>query len=315
MTASPALIVLDWGTSTLRALLLDADGTVLARRTEPWGIMHVPNGDFAAAFDAVTADWRTSWLGLNAISSGMIGSAQGWIVAPYCQAPAGVAELAASLTSVPDMAMHIVPGIAKGGEHPDVMRGEETQIAGALALHPALAVRSLVLLPGTHSKWVHVEDGRVRDFTTYMTGELFAVLREHSILGVFAKEADRLANPGPMEEAYVAMEEAFARGVLAAQRSPQGLAPILFSARSMVLADRLAPDVSLQYLSGLLIGEELRCGLSDGLRPAALIGDAALCARYVSALRLVGVNDVPVIDGAAQAGLFAIARRAGLLPS
>jgi 2-dehydro-3-deoxygalactonokinase len=301
MTSSPSLIVLDWGTSSLRAFLLDGDGKVLATRTEPWGIMHVPNGGFAAAFDALTADWRKQSPGLKAIAAGMIGSAQGWINVPYCATPAGAEELAAMLTAVSDATLYIVPGIATFGEPPNVMRGEETQIVGALERHPELASHSLVVLPGTHSKWVHINGGKVSTFTTYMTGELFAVLREHSILGRFAGTTD------PSVEI-----DAFARGVRAAQESVQGMAPMLFTARSLVLTDRLAAGASLEYLSGLLIGEELRCGLMDGTPPAALIGDAALCQRYVTALQIFGIDDVPIIDQSAQSGLWNIACRAGL---
>ena len=301
MTSSPSLIVLDWGTSSLRAFLLDGDGKVLATRTEPWGIMHVPNGGFAAAFDAVTAEWRKQSPGLKAIAAGMIGSAQGWINVPYCATPAGVVELAAALTAVPNAPLYIVPGIATFSEPPNVMRGEETQIVGALARHPELASHSLVVLPGTHSKWVRVSSGKVCAFTTYMTGELFAVLREHSILGRFGGTTD------PSVEI-----DAFARGVRAAQESVQGMAPMLFTARSLVLTDRLAAGASLEYLSGLLIGEELRCGLMDGTPIAALIGDPALCQRYVTALQIFGIDDVPIIDHSAQTGLWSIACRAGL---
>jgi 2-dehydro-3-deoxygalactonokinase len=308
VTAAPSLIALDWGTTSLRALLLDDEGNVLDTRAEPWGIMHVPDGDFASAFAAITAEWRTRNPALKAIAAGMIGSAQGWVQAPYCAAPAGVDELSAALTTVFDASLYIVPGIAQYGEHSDVMRGEETQIVGTLARQPELAARSLVVLPGTHSKWVSVVDGKVGDFTTFMTGELFAVLREHSILGRFARDADHDADP-------MAKEQAFALGVAAAQRSEHGVASILFTARSMILTQRLAAEVSLEYLSGLLIGDEVRWGLTNGARPDALIGDAALCARYVAALRSFGVCDVPVIDDAAQAGLWSIACRAGLTAS
>jgi 2-dehydro-3-deoxygalactonokinase len=308
VSAVPSLIALDWGTSSLRALLLDENGTVLDARAEPWGILRVPNGDFAAAFDAISAEWRERNPALKAVAAGMIGSAQGWVQAPYCAAPAGVAELSAALTTVSGASLYIVPGIAQYGEHPDVMRGEETQIVGVLARHPELAAQSLMVLPGTHSKWASVTDDKVRTFTTFMTGELFAVLGEHSILGRFAREADHEADP-------VEKEQAFALGVAAAQRSEHGVASMLFTARSLILTKRLAAEVSLDYLSGLLIGDELRWGITNGARPDALVGDAALCARYVAALRIFGVCDVQVIDDAAQAGLWSIACRAGLTAS
>lgn len=302
--ATPCLVALDWGTSSLRASLMSTDGHILETRNEPWGIMHIPKGDFASAFHAITAEWR--WHSVNALAAGMIGSPIGWITAPYCSAPAGADDLAAALTIVPGVPLSIVPGVAACTERPDMMRGEETQIIGALALHPHLASLSLVVLPGTHSKWVQVVQGRITDVTTYMTGELFAVLREHSILG-------RTAVGSPTDEVTAAL--AFGRGVLAAQSGSAGLAPLLFSARALVVAKQLDDNASLEYLSGLLIGDELRCGLMGGVRPAALVGDPALCARYVAALRLLDIPDVPVILGAAEAGLWSIARLAGLTRS
>ncbi|CAN5898846.1 2-dehydro-3-deoxygalactonokinase [soil metagenome] len=299
---APSLIALDWGTSSLRASLVGDDGRVLDTRIEPWGIMQLPHGDFASAYDAITAEWVG--YDVRTIAAGMIGSANGWLTAPYCPAPAGADDLAAALTVVPGVSLSIVPGVATYGDRPDVMRGEETQVVGALALHPHLAAHSVVVLPGTHSKWVQVIDGRIRDFTTYMTGELFAVLRDHSILG-------RLAVAAPDDNAE--RTEVFARGVLAAQDAPGGLAPLLFSARALVLANRLAANACMEYLSGLLIGDELRCGLLRDGRPAALVGDGALCERYASALQLLGISDVQVMVGAADAGLWSIACRAGLV--
>jgi 2-dehydro-3-deoxygalactonokinase len=297
---SAVLVALDWGTSSLRAYLLGDGGRVLDRRAEPWGILQVPERNFRGAFERITADWSTAEDPLPAIASGMIGSAQGWIEAPYVDLPAGLEQLAGGLAPVPGTTMRIVPGIAQRASSPDVMRGEETQIIGALAEEPGLA-NGLVVLPGTHSKWVRLAGGRVREFTTYMTGELFAVLRSHSILG-------RLAPVGVGEPG--AEPEAFARGVLAAQRSPNGLGPLLFSARASVLVGDLAAGSSLEFLSGLLIGDELRAGLAAGQRPAALIGDLALCERYVAAFALLGIAPVPIVEDAAPAGLWAIAQHA-----
>ncbi len=307
MTPPPALVGLDWGTSALRAYLLGADGVVLERRAEPWGVMQLPGGDFAAAFDAVTGAWRARHPGVPVVAAGMVGSAQGWVHVPYRPCPAGVDELAAALAPAHGGALHVVPGVAQLGDRPDVMRGEETQIAGALARHPALAAGALLVLPGTHSKWAHVAGGRVRAFATYLTGELFAALRDHSILGRPAREAG--AAPAPDDA-----DAAFARGVLAARDSAAGVAPLLFSARALVLAERLAADASVDYLSGLLVGDEVRGGLAGrAAEPLALVGEPALCRRYAAALRLFGVADVPVVDDAAPGGLWRIAERAGLV--
>ena len=297
---SGELVALDWGSTSLRAYLLGEAGTILDRRAEPWGILQLSAGAFRAAFDRITAGWSSVTGPLPAIASGMIGSAQGWVEAPYVDLPAGAAQLAKQLVPVSGVALRIVPGLAQRGASPDVMRGEETQIVGALATRPDLD-DGLIILPGTHSKWVRLAEGRVREFSTYMTGELFAVLRAHSILG-------RLAPAEPRDPAIVGA--AFARGVSAAQRSAGGLGPILFSTRASVLVGALAGESSLEYLSGLLIGDELRAGLARSGRPAALIGDPTLCARYVAALEQFGIEGMPVLADSAPAGLWAIAQHA-----
>jgi 2-dehydro-3-deoxygalactonokinase len=295
-----SLVALDWGSTALRGYLLGDGGTILDRRAEPWGILQLPARDFRAAFDRITAGWSSASVPLPAIASGMIGSAQGWVEASYVDLPAGAEQLARELTPVPGTPLRIVPGLAQRGASPDVMRGEETQIVGALAAEPGLA-DGVVVLPGTHSKWVRLAGGRIREFTTYMTGELFSVLRTHSILG-------RLAPAGSGE---VGMDDgAFARGVEAAQRAAGGLGSLLFSARASVLVGDLPAASSLGYLSGLLIGDELRAGLARGGRPAALIGDPALCARYVAALEQLGIGAVPVLTDTAPAGLWTIAQHA-----
>ncbi|MEO8563904.1 MAG: 2-dehydro-3-deoxygalactonokinase [bacterium] len=303
--SAPRLIALDWGTSALRAYLFGDDGAVLESRAESWGIMHLPDGGFAAAFDDVTSDWRDRSPGVPVLASGMIGSAQGWSEAPYCPSPAGADELARALVSAGNGRLLIVPGVVQQGDSPNVMRGEETQIIGALATRPDLADDALFVLPGTHSKWVHVRGARIDQFTTFLTGELFAVLSTGSILGRLARDAGR--PPSPEVAA-----DAFTRGVLAARAAPLGLAPLLFSARSMVLTGRLAAEGSLEYLSGLLIGDEVRCGLAGGALPRVLVGEPALCARYLAAFSLFGIDSLPAIADAAPAGLWEIAQHASL---
>jgi 2-dehydro-3-deoxygalactonokinase len=293
-------VALDWGSSSLRAYLLGESGRILDRRAEPWGILQLPDRDFRGAFHRITADWSSDSGPLPAIASGMIGSAQGWVEAPYVDVPAGVEELARQLAPVPGTSLRIVPGLAQRGQSPDVMRGEETQIVGALTARPEVA-GGLLVLPGTHSKWVRLAGGVVRQFTTYMTGELFAVLRGHSILGRLAPAGAADAAPG---------SPAFARGVRMAQRSADGLASLLFSARASVLVGDLPAESSVEFLSGLVIGDELRAGLAAGQTPAALIGDPSLCARYVAAFEQLGIPDVPILADAAPAGLWAIAQHA-----
>ena len=274
---------------------------MLEARRLPLGIMQVEDRDFAGAFGKAAGDWLARWPGLPAIAGGMIGSAQGWVEAPYVPTPAGMDELARGLVPVPGTGLLIIPGVVQRGDAPNVMRGEETQIFGALPAGGA----GLLVLPGTHSKWVEVAAGRIRRFNTYMTGEIFAVLRRHSILGRFVREED----PPPAEDLA---QEAFARGVSALRGEGAALSPLLFSARSLVLTGGLAPEASLDYLSGLLIGEELRCGLGDARGGILLVGDAALCARYRRALGIFGVAEAGMLGDTAAAGLWRIAERAGL---
>ena len=291
---APALIAVDWGTSTLRAYLLDAAGGLLATGpTGPGAAQLAPEG-FAPALAAATGGWPV----LPVLASGMVGSNIGWVEAPYVACPASVEDLAGALAPTPGGEMRVVPGVIQRDGLANVMRGEETQVLGALCLHPALRAGARLALPGTHSKWVEVRDGRITRFTTFMTGELYAVLRAHSILG-------RMAKAPPAEDAAQA---AFERGVRAGERA----APLLFSARALVIAGELGPDESLDYLSGLLIGEELRCA---GTAPDLLIGEPGLCARYRRAMAVLGLAPPPVLDAAeaTTAGLFHIAGQAGLL--
>lgn len=309
MTA-PALFGLDWGTSSLRAFLFGAYGAVLDRRSAPLGLMQIGAGGFPAAFAEIAGAWLRDWPDLPAIASGMVGSAQGWAEAPYCVGETGADALAERLVAVPTGLgagrLHIVPGVALGGPCPDVMRGEETQIAGALALHPELAGESCFVLPGTHCKWVEVRGGRIGRFRTFMTGELFDVLRRHSILG----------RPAAGAPAAVPDEAAFLRGVAAARASGEGIAPLLFSARTLVLRGGLPAASSLDYLSGLLIGDEIRAATSaaaPGGSRLAMIGAEVLCRRYRTALSAFGSGGAIEVEGATEAGLWEIASRAGLV--
>jgi 2-dehydro-3-deoxygalactonokinase len=308
---TPALIGLDWGTSSLRAHLIAADGGVLETRRQPWGILHLPEGGFPAAYRGMVGDWRDRWPALPALAAGMIGSRQGWHEVAYVPCPADTAAIAAGLESidVDGGRLAIVPGVVQRGHLPDVLRGEETQILGALALDPALAADSLLVLPGTHSKWVTVRAGRLERFSTHMTGELFAVLRDHSILGRPARESIGAGND---------CDEAFLRGLRTARESgAAGVAGRLFSTRSLFLVGDLPAEATLHYLSGLLVGEEIRGGLAArnnaAPRRLAVIGDPGLCARYRLAFTEFAIDSPSVIDDTAAAGLWRIAVAAGLV--
>ncbi len=296
---SPRLVALDWGTSSLRAWLLGDDGAPLAEKSAPLGILKVPNGDFAAAFRATCGEWLTH--ALPAIASGMIGSRQGWVEAPYAACPAGFEAITRGLAWVEagGARLAIVPGVrcVDASGVPDVMRGEETQVFGALD-----AAHGVFVLPGTHSKWVMVAGGRIEAFATYMTGELFAVLREHSILG-------RLMS---VDAAHA--PAAFRRGWEATLSGEDALLHRLFGTRTLGLFGRLAPEEAPSYLSGLLIGDEVRAA-ARGLAGSTVtvIGDPVLCERYREALAGGGIGARIAAPDAARSGLWRVAVEAGLV--
>lgn len=293
----PDFVALDWGTSSLRLARLEG-GQVVEQQHSGDGILHVPFGGFPAAFEAAVARWRLA-PGTLCLASGMVGSRQGWIEAPYCPCPADFRTLASRIAWVPDapggLRVGIVPGLSTDVHHtPDVMRGEEVQVFGAMQL---LGVQDGVfVLPGTHSKWAWVQQGQVRDFATFMTGEVYALLRRHSILGRTLPAED-----GPLDEA------SFLRGVLQA-REAGSLLHGAFSARTLALFARL-PDAALpSYLSGLVIGEELRAHRLENTTTApVLVGAEALTRRYQLAFTAYGLHATALGDEATWRGLAALA--------
>ena len=310
----PALLAVDWGTSSLRAALLDERGGVLDQHASARGLVAIPAGGWAAAFDAEFGGWMARWPGLLCLMSGMVGSRQGWAEVPYCAAPADLVDLVRGLLWLQPGRLAIVPGVSVQAAHvdcaapaddtlravPDVMRGEETQVMGALALQ-GLSDATLVL-PGTHSKWVTVHGGRISDLRTAMTGECYALLRRQSILARGLPEAEP-----PLHAA------AFDLGVQRA-RAPGGLLHHLFGVRTLALFERLCAADLASYLSGLVIGEEMRAQLQavaapGGIhRPVLLVGDDALTARYQRALGLWGVAATRIGAEAGWRGLWALRR-------
>ncbi len=302
MTASPtALIAIDWGTSNLRASLLDASGAVAEARAAPGGIMAVKDGRFAEALLSLCGDWIGRRAGAL-IASGMIGSRQGWKEAAYLDCPAGVAQAAAQLTRVdvlPGVPLHIVPGLTcrSADGQDDVMRGEETQMWGA-----DLAAGSCCVLPGTHAKWAWLgEAGRVTRFATYMTGELYGLLTQHGILG-------RLMAFGQ------SAPEAFEAGVRLGLEQSGNATHVIFAARTAGLMGRIVPEGLPDYLSGILMGIEIGSA-TRAERPQAvvLLGDDSLCDRYATALALAGIGSTRAADGATTRGQWRVAQQAGLL--
>jgi len=288
------LIAIDWGTSSLRGARLDAHGVAIDERASLQGILNVPAGGFEAVFQAEFGDWLGASNTLCLIS-GMAGSRQGWREAPYCRCPSGASDIAAALTWVVPGRVAIVPGLScERDGAPDVMRGEETQIFGALDML-GLA-DALFVLPGTHSKWAEVRSGRVERFSTAMTGEVYALLRRHSILARTLPPED-----GPLHDA------AFDAGVERAMRCAS-LLQSAFTVRTLALFERSTPDDLASYLSGLVIGEELRAQGSLAGRRVHVIGNDALTQRYQRALGRVGAEAVAVGAQATWRGLWNIAR-------
>lgn len=303
MTA--ALIALDWGTSSLRAYLMDADGAVRARRTSDQGIQSVANRAFATALDAIAGDWWTDDPSLPAIAAGMIGSRQGWREAPYIACPAGPDALASALVPIEvegGRTLHLVGGLSCADARgvPDVMRGEETQILGAI--RPGRS--DVFVLPGTHSKWARVEEDRVVRFATFMTGEMFGLLARHSIL------AHGLDTEAPLQH------EPFAEGVRVGADAGASLLHTAFGVRTLGLFGRLDGPQAASYLSGLVIGSEIAGALASGLqgesRPV-VIANAGLTERYLQAFRVTGFDGTPGPDDAAARGLHRLARAAQLI--
>jgi 2-dehydro-3-deoxygalactonokinase len=305
---APALIALDWGTSSLRGYLLAKSGEVLQSRHADRGILKVADGAFAQTYLEFCADWLKLDGELPAIACGMIGSKQGWKEAPYVAAPASLRQIAAALTSVEIPGyrpLRIVPGVSCRDTQglPDVMRGEETQLFGALA-RDSRATRNFVL-PGTHSKWAVAGPSGIERFSTFMTGEVFAVLRSHSILGRLMPETST-----------VAADEGFRRGADAAlQGGGGGLLNRLFSTRTLGLFNEVPAAQLASYMSGLLIGEEISAARSAGLLDDAgavgIIGDSGLADLYRVVLEMADVESLVLPADLAATGMWQIAIQAG----
>jgi 2-dehydro-3-deoxygalactonokinase len=296
MSNTRPLIAIDWGTSSLRGARLGTSGQVLESREFSRGILTVPSGQFEAVFNEHFGDWMQAPDALCLIS-GMAGSRQGWQEASYCPCPAGFAELGQHLLWLQADRIALVPGLScmttDTLNTPDVMRGEEVQIFGALQL--AGRATATLVLPGTHSKWAQVEHGRVTRFSTFMTGEVYALLSQHSIL------SKTLDLNGAFDEA------AFLQGVDQSQTTGSVLNK-LFAVRTLGLFERLPAAALPSYLSGLLIGEELRTQSASADRaPVILIGSHALTSRYTLALQHLGIACQSRGAEATWAGLFALA--------
>jgi len=323
------LIGIDWGTSSLRAYLIGADGSVLTGLSDSKGILAVPNKDFDAVLSHLLHPWLQNSRAQNPlvqnplassqeipiVASGMITSRNGWLETPYLQLPAGATALANAMESrqmQSGLAVHFITGLStesgsaegadvnfNGESAPDVMRGEETQIAGVIESGHANAT---MVLPGTHSKWVNVRGGFIDDFATFMSGEIFAALREHTILGTLMKEGGF-------------NKQGFQQGVTAGFNAGPQLLHRLFHVRTLPLFNLISEDQVADYLSGLLIGSEISGATDKGFGNdlITVVGSGALADRYMLALELLNQKANLAAEDIVAAGHFAIAKSAGLI--
>lgn len=297
--AHKPFIALDWGTTSFRAYLVNGDGTVAREFADKEGILAVKDGAFEATLEKHLAGWDVN---LPVIASGMITSRQGWVELPYVECPAGPEDLARamhSLTLASGRKVHFMTGLhlTGGSLQHDVMRSEETQVFGSLQ-----SGASHFVTPGTHSKWIDVVDGRITSFATYVTGEMFAAIRNHTILG-------RLMNGDATDDA------AFLQGVEKAFADPAGLLHSLFSVRSRGLFNDIAAEKLSSYLSGIVVGSEVAHALLSRDRSAGyvVLASPGIGGRYLLAMQAAGVSvemgdPLSIVHGEAV-----VAQQAGLI--
>ncbi|QOZ72067.1 2-dehydro-3-deoxygalactonokinase [Bradyrhizobium arachidis] len=291
----PAFVAVDWGTSSFRLWLVDRTGQVLAERRSGEGMLTAAKAGFSSVLQSHLRTVEAPDP-LPVLVCGMAGAKTGWVEAGYVDTPAPLAAVLKQAARVPGEArdIRILPGIAqRDASAPDVMRGEETQLLGALGLDAA--GQALVCMPGTHSKWVRVKDGTVAHFSTFMTGELFSVVSRETILSLAVANADDAEDV-----------ESFKAAVKAAYEAPAFAANLLFTARSRQLLFGGTPAEARETLSGTLIGAELAAGLSGALPKAGitLIASGRLATLYRHAFDALAVAVQPVdADEAVRRGL------------
>jgi 2-dehydro-3-deoxygalactonokinase len=295
-------IILDWGTTSFRALLVAPDGAVQDRIETEDGIQSVRDSDFLGVLQRAIAPWRAAYGLLPVYAAGMIGSRNGWTEMPYVPAPARAEDFAAQVKVVllPDGGtITFLPGLTDHSARPfpDVMRGEETQLVGF-----GLERDATVVLPGTHAKWAHISGGRIATFQTFVTGEIFGTLSRHSFLSKVAREP---ATPN---------WDAFLKGVALVRdaKRPAGLLTHLFSVRTGWLSGGLVPEQMTDYLSGLVVASEFREAkalgwFKDGER-IAVVGDDHLVEVYERVAGAFGLSLEPASEDAAVRGCLAIAQ-------
>ncbi|SFU76126.1 2-dehydro-3-deoxygalactonokinase [Halomonas korlensis] len=299
----PTWIAVDWGSSNLRAWAMSAGGEVLDRGGSTQGMLSLTPADYEAALLAVIGDWLPDVGALDVLVCGMAGARQGWVEAPYRRVPARLDRLAdgavAPALDSDRLRVRLLPGLCQheddSGRAFDVMRGEETQLAGLVAEAPAFT--GTVCLPGTHAKWARLDAGELTGFTTYLTGELYRLLAERSVLAHSLLSPSVSASSGSDALADPTCASAFVAAVQEATAAPERFSARLFGIRARDLLDETLPADERRgarlaaRLSGLVIGLELAGARVDLHRDdtVTLIGNDALCARYALALETLGI--------------------------
>jgi 2-dehydro-3-deoxygalactonokinase len=285
-------IVVDWGSSNFRAYRFGTDGLIGERHQAEAGILTVRDGAFEDVLEREIGHWIDSETEI--LLSGMITSRNGWVETPYLEPPTSLSDIAAKAftrQARTGARLLFLPGVCNRVPQPDVMRGEEIQVFGAVSPDE----EALVVLPGTHSKWVSVRAGAITGFSTFLTGEMFALLRQHSIIGRLIPLTAASENEGEFRDGVK----------LGFSGNPRGLLNDVFTARAGALLGDFTPAVIAERLSGILIGHEIRAGLDSTIMPGLtplLVGEAALIARYRIAFGELGLACATGPDHAAVEG-------------
>jgi 2-dehydro-3-deoxygalactonokinase len=289
ISSTHPFIAVDWGTTSFRAALIAPDGEILEELAQPRGVLSFQQGEFAAYLISTCAD-LTKAGGRSFLLSGMIGSRDGMAEVPYCACPATPMDIARNVRWAVKDRVAITPGVRS--EMDDVMRGEEIQVLGAAAV---FGIRdAFMVLPGTHSKWVNLEGGAIMGFNTFMTGEFYALLAQHSILSKSFAHQSTPFDP-----------QAFLQGIDVASLG-MSLLNTAFSLRVKSLFKELAPEHAASYLSGLVIGEELATMQIEPGAEIVIVGSQQLTERYSLALGHLGAQVRTLGNQAAWAGLYQV---------
>lgn len=302
----PDLIAVDWGTTNLRAYALDSSGRILNSLAQPRGVLTLAREDYRGIVEGLIREFAPGGQGVPVLLAGMVGSNRGWIETPYVPCPVFLDELADELVPIEGLSTpaFLVPGVSSAeDEMPDVMRGEETQIFGALAmLGERFVTPGMLCLPGTHTKWATADEGGIVSFRTTMSGELFDLIQRHSIL------AQTLAGNGPIPFDPIAFEEG-------ADMAFEGLLLSgLFSVRARAILTDMPPAYAHNFVSGLIIGADVAEGAdAESEDPLLVVASEDVARRYAHALKAYDI-EVTAVDAARAfvAGAIAIAAAAGI---